>query len=160
MRGDEENIGVQFNLYIIDSGKRKELGPSTACVGFLLTLYSRLQYIRRSFTVLSGKDSFEGHPVASLKNFTLSKGQTLTSTQKRTVSTHRQIQKPAIDINKLKTGTGPFYQTAVFTEIVCTFLYSKLHFHFYLSEEEGCCSLLSNMQPTLDISQLLTLLDI
>lgn len=66
MRGDEENIGAQLNLYIIDSGKRMELGPSTAWVAFLLTLYSRLWYIRRSFTVLSGKDSFEGHPVASL----------------------------------------------------------------------------------------------
>jgi len=47
VRRDEENIGVRFNLYIIDSGKRKELGPSTACVAFLLTLYSRLWYIRR-----------------------------------------------------------------------------------------------------------------
>lgn len=60
MRGGEEDRGVQFSFYIIDLGKRKELGPSTACVAFLLTLYSRLRSIRRSHAVPSGEDSFEG----------------------------------------------------------------------------------------------------
>lgn len=70
-----------------------------------------------------------------------------------------QIAKPAIDINQPRTGTGPLFQTAVVTEIVDIFLYSKCLFHFYFSEEEGCCCLLSNMQSTLDISRLLILLN-
>lgn len=62
-----------------------------------------------------------------------------------------QTLKPIIGINKLQTGSGPFSPTAAFTEIVYTFLYSKCHFHFYFSVEEGSCPLLLHVQPALDI---------
>lgn len=121
MRGDEENVGVQFNLYIIDLGKGKELGPKTAYIAFLITLYLGLWYIR----VLSGKNTFESHPMASLYNCTLSEEHTLISSLKRSIFNHCQVQKPVIYITKLETGTRPFYQAAVFTEIADIFLYSK-----------------------------------
>lgn len=57
-----ENIVVLFNLYVTDSGKRKELGPNTACITYLLTLYLRLWYNRRSFTVHSGREQLQRSP--------------------------------------------------------------------------------------------------
>lgn len=65
-----------------------------------------------------------------------------------------QTLKPITGINKLKTSPGPFPPTTAFTEIVYTFLYSKCHFHFYFSVEEGSCPLLFHVQPALDILQL------
>lgn len=57
-----ENIGVLFNLYMTDSGERKELGPNTPCITYLLTLYLRLWYNRRSFTVHSGREQLQRSP--------------------------------------------------------------------------------------------------
>lgn len=61
VRGDEENIGVQFNFCIIDFSKRKELGPNTICITFLLTLISG---ISEDPSVNSRRDSFKGCPMA------------------------------------------------------------------------------------------------
>lgn len=38
VRGDEENIRVQFDFSMIDFDKRKELGPNSMCITFMLTL--------------------------------------------------------------------------------------------------------------------------
>lgn len=113
--------------------------PCMLCVLAKLVLETR-----KPFTALSGKNILKvtlwhhchilPRKEASLPNF--------------------QTLKPIIGINKLETGPGPFSPTAAFTEIVNTFLYSRCHFHFYFSVEEGSCPLLFHVQPALDILQL------
>lgn len=65
-RGDGENTGAQFNLCVINSGKRKEPGPSPVCCVFLLNLSLRLADQKALYSSFWKEHIFEGHPVASL----------------------------------------------------------------------------------------------
>lgn len=142
VRGDEENIGPQFNLCVIDSGKRKGPGPSPVCGVFMLNLSLRLadKVLYSSFW----KEHIWRSP-CGICNILPRKEASLLNCQ---------ILKPVIGIKKLETGPGLFSPTAAFAEIVYTFLYSKCHFHFHFSAQEGSCPLLVHVQPALDISQL------
>lgn len=140
-------MGAQFNLCVIDSGKRKEPGPSPVCPVLFLNLPFRLanqkvlystvkSFLERTYlkvtlwhhcNILPGKKDL--YPIVKLSN-------------------------PSLALISSKQALGLFSPTAAFTEIVYTFLCSKCHFHFYFPVEEGSCPLLFHVQPALDILQL------